>query len=306
VKKVGLALGSGGARGLGHIGVLLWLKEKGIEFQCISGSSIGSIIGAAIAAGYTPEHLRDIALGITWAKKVRNIKPSFRGKSIFEWQRIEEYLTELFGDKRIEDLKVPFACMATDIDTGREFVFKKGSVVKAISASSCIPGIFPPVEIEGAHLVDGGVVSPVPIDLASELGADLVIGVNVGRSVYSKRMVYESDLPSQTQRIDNWVRTVIEKSPLTRLGIIDGENLEEMILGRLRRRNIIDIITDSIAIVSSRVLSLQILEAGPHFLLRPAVGLYQDMDFEMAGEIIEKGYEEAVAAGDELMEFLGM
>lgn len=304
MKRIGLALGSGGARGFSEIGVLLWLEEQGIRAHCISGASVGSIIGAAVAAGYTPRQLREKALEITWKDKMKFLRPSIKGRSVFEWSRIERFLENLLGDRTIEDLDMPFGCVATDIDSGREFVFKRGSLVEAVSASSVIPGVFPPVTIHGTHLVDGGVINPVPLELAFDLGAERVIGVNACRSVFSERIMYESDQPSTVKKVDGFLRTLIDKTPLGRLGIVDGESVSGKLEELRRSRNIIDVITDSIAIVSSRMLSLESLNAGPHFIVRPQVGAYQDLDFEHAERIIDLGYREAEEVGDDLLEFI--
>lgn len=302
---IGLALGSGGARGLSEIGVLLWLKEQGISPCCVAGSSIGAILGAAIAAGRSPEYLRDTALDITWADKVKFLRPSLKGRSIFEWKRIGGFLEDIFEDVRIEDLEMPFACVATDIDTGMEFVFRQGRVLDAVTASAAIPGAFPPVEIKGMHLVDGQVVNPVPVDVAFDLGAKKVIGVNVCRSVHTERMMYDSEEPSLKSRVDGWVRTVIERNPLSRLGLIDSTELERKLDSLRDDRNVIDIITDSIAIISSRMMSMNLLDAGPHYLIRPEVGGYQDFDFEHAEDIIERGYRAAEESREEVLEFVG-
>jgi len=288
-----------------EIGVLLWLEEQGVEFQCISGSSIGSIIGAAVASGMSPVRLKEKAMQITWADKAKLLRPSLKGRSIFEWNKIEEFLRGIFEQRAIEDFDLPFACVATDIDSGREFIFRRGDAVEALSASSAIPGIFPPVTVHGTHLVDGGVVNPVPLDLAFELGADLVVGVNACCSVYTERIMYESEQPSLVKKVDGFVRGLIDKSILGRLGIIDASAIGDKVDELRRSRNIIDVITDSIAIVSSRMLSLESLTAGPHFIVRPPVGAYQDLAFEHAAEIIDLGYREAQDCGDDLLEFIG-
>jgi NTE family protein len=305
MRRIGLALGSGGARGFSEIGVLQWFEEQGIKVHCISGTSVGSIIGAAVAAGYSPARLKEMALGITWKEKVKFLRPSVKGRSVFEWGRIEAFLEDVFGDRTIEDLEIPFGCVAADIDTGREFVFRRGRVIEAVSASSVIPGVFPPVAVHGTHLVDGSVINPVPLDLAFELGAQRVIGVNACRSVFSERIMYESEHPSTVKKVDAFLRTIIDKTPLGRLGIVDSDTVSEKLDELRRSRNIIDVITDSIAIISSRMLSLESLNAGPHFIVRPPVGAYQDLDFEHAERIIELGYREAQEVGDDILEFIG-
>jgi len=207
MKKIGLALGSGAARGLSQIGILLWLKENGIEVSCISGTSIGSIIGAAVSYGYTPEYLRYIVLDIKWTDLLKMLRLSIRGRSFLEWKKIDGFMRELFGERTIEEMKIPYGCVATDIDTGNEYVFRTGRGTEALRASACIPAIFPAVEMNGIHLVDGALVNPVPINLAFELGAEAVIGVNVNRSMFTERMTFGEDVPaSRMDRVDSRVK----------------------------------------------------------------------------------------------------
>ncbi len=297
-KKIGLALGSGGARGLSEIGVMLWLKERGIDIFCISGTSFGAILGGALASGYTPEYLRDEADKIKLIDVIKYLKLSFSGKSVLDWHKVGDFLRERFGDRKIENLNMPFACVASDIDSGQEFVFKEGDLVQAVSASASIPGIFPPVEVGGRHLVDGELVNPVPLDIALELGADLVIGVNACRSVFTERIHHDPGRKSVVEKVDGWVRESVEKNPFKHIyGLSYKGAGKEGISSDKRRRNIIDVISDSLAIVSSRMLSFERLKSGPHFMIRPEVGSYQDFEFDKAEEIINIGYEETERKG---------
>ncbi len=301
--RIGLALGSGGARGLCGIGALLWLKEQGIEISCIAGTSMGALIGAAAAAGYSPEHMKEIALELNWKDLLKYMRFSVAGKNIFEWGKIEAGLRKDFGRKKIEDLPIPFACVASDIDSGLEFVFKSGDLVDAISASASIPGVFPPVNVMGRNLVDGGLVNPVPLDLVVELGAERVIGINACRAVFTERESHEPRHIPMLDKVDEWVRESVGKAPiLSSIGPLLKSRDEEK--KKRRRRNLIDVFTDSLAIVSSRLLSFERLKAGPHFMVRPKVGGFQDFDFDRADEIIEAGYREMVSIGAELLEFL--
>jgi NTE family protein len=303
-RKIGLALGSGAARGLSQIGLLLYLKEKGIEIDVVSGTSIGSIIGAAISYGYTPEYLRDLALSINWIDILRYLRPSLKGTSLLEWKKIDGFMREMFGEKSIEELKIPYGCVATDIDTGNEYVFRKGRVTEALRASACIPAIFPAVEMNGIHLVDGALVTPVPINLAFELGADAVIGVNVNLSIFTERMTFDDVPASRQDRYGGKIKDLIEKNPLVQRGLIDTKGLEERYEKHRRKRNLMDVVTDTAAITASRILSLELLETtGPLFLVRPEVGGYQDFDFDMARDIMDHGYRAAEDAGEELLEF---
>lgn len=305
MKKIGLALGSGAARGLSQIGILLWLKENGIEVSCVSGTSIGSVIGAAISYGYTPEYLRDLVLDIRWTDLLRYIRPSLKGTSFLEWKKIDEFLQEMFAEKRIEALKLPYGCVATDIDTGNEYIFKSGLVTEALRASACIPAIFPPVEMNGIHLVDGAVVNPVPINLAFELGAEAVIGVDVNLSIFTERMTFGEEIPaSRMDRVDDRLKDLLDRNPLVTRGLIDPKRIEEKYEAHRRKRRIMDVVTDTAAITASKILSLELLDtAGPVYLLKPEVGGYQDFDFDMAEDIVKHGYRKAADSGDELLEF---
>lgn len=302
-KKTGVALGSGGARGLCGIGVLLWMKENGIKIDCISGTSIGSLIGGAYAAGFSPEYMKELALKIGWKDYLTVVRLSFSLKSVLDWEKIRAWLSEDLGGRKIEELDIPFACVASDIDSGREFVFKEGDLLDAIGASACIPGVFPPVELLGRHLVDGELVNPVPLDLAIELGAERVIGINASRSVFTERLSQESGHLSLIDKVDGWVKESLEKTPLIS-SISPKKWLEEHSGEKKRRRNIIDVITDSLAIVSSRILALEQLRSGPHFMINPPVGGFQTFDFDRAEEIIESGYREAESVGDDLIRFI--
>jgi len=174
---IGLALGGGFARGYAHLGVLKVFEEQKIPIACISGSSIGSILGAAYASG-TP-------LGRIIGK-CREI----RFRDFARWRvsrfglasndRLEELLHRFFDSQQLEHLKIPMAVVATDLDTGDPVVFKQGALAEAIRASCAFPGLFEPVQIGTRYLADGGLVAPVPTRAARELGAEIVVGVSVG------------------------------------------------------------------------------------------------------------------------------
>lgn len=285
-RRVGLALGAGGARGFAHIGALLWLREHGIECSCIAGTSMGSIIGAFTAFGYSPQALRRFAGDIRWSDLVRYLQFSLRGSSVFTWSRIHDYLEERLQGRDIEKLRVPFACVATDLSTGAPFVFRRGNVVTAVSASSAIPGIFPPVELGDRTLVDGELVDPVPVGLAFDLGAEKVIGISAQRDLHAARAA-DAGQPGLVRRMDEWVKS-LEKTH-ERVG-----ELAERILGGIENaaggRRIFDVITDSFSVVTAQILDVSRKRAATHLMIEPDVGRYGAFDFEQAGEIIERGY----------------
>lgn len=177
--KVGLALGGGGSRGFAHLGVAKALRELGIPIGCIAGTSIGSIVGGALAA--------DMFLrALNWAHEPDWLKlPKLFLKLHMPWrsmlgsERIEAFLRDMICAKTFDELVLPFAAVATDLQTGEEVVMRSGDLQSAIRASMSIPGIFEPVERDGRILVDGGLVNPVPADVCREMGADVVIAVDI-------------------------------------------------------------------------------------------------------------------------------
>jgi len=180
--KIGLVLGSGGARGYAHLGVLKALYEADINIDLVVGTSFGAIVGAGYAAGRNIYELEKIALEIGWIKllKMIDVAPP---KGIFAGNKLERFFSVLTQQKHFSELRVPLTVVTTDIETGEEVLINKGSVSKAILASSAFPGIFAPVEIDNRWLVDGVLVNPLPIQTAFDMGAEIVIAVDVSSSI---------------------------------------------------------------------------------------------------------------------------
>jgi NTE family protein len=180
MSKIGLALGGGAARGLAHIGVLKVLEEMGIKPDVIAGTSIGAVIGATYASGKSAKEIEDIVLGLNWGKRALLFwDVTVPRTGLLRGRRIENFLKHIIGDVEFSDLKLPFACVATDLMSGKEVIMDDGPVVEALRASMAIPAIFTPLERDGLLLVDGGLRHPVPTHAARRLGADFVIAVNV-------------------------------------------------------------------------------------------------------------------------------
>lgn len=176
---MGLALASGGARGSAHAGVLKVLEREGIEVSAVAGSSIGAMVGGAYAAGAPVERIEEEWLNTDLPRVVRSFFPTFPRAGLSSGSELRKYLKSLFGDLQIEDLKLPFAAVATDLDTGEAVVLRQGSLVEAIRASGSIPGLFRPVQWQGRLLVDGGLVAPIPVKACRELGAEIVVAVDI-------------------------------------------------------------------------------------------------------------------------------
>jgi NTE family protein len=174
--KIGLALGGGAAKGFAHIGVIKMLEASGIHPDVVAGTSAGSVVGALYASGMDAFALQQTAFGLDEAK-IRDVR-LFSG-GLVQGQALQDYVNQLVHKQPIEQLKMPFAAVSTELETGRRTVFVRGNTGRAVRASSSIPGVFEPVEIHGRHYVDGGVVSPIPVDAARQLGADFVIAVDI-------------------------------------------------------------------------------------------------------------------------------
>jgi len=174
--KIGLALGGGAAKGFAHIGVIKMLEASGIHPDMVSGTSAGSVVGSLYAAGMDPFQLQEQAFALDEAK-IRDVH-IFSG-GLVQGQKLQDYINTAVNHRAIQELKLPFAAVATQLETGERTVFVRGNTGQAVRASSSIPGVFEPVLIGDKHYVDGGVVSPVPVDAARQLGADFVIAVDI-------------------------------------------------------------------------------------------------------------------------------
>jgi NTE family protein len=175
-QKIGLALGAGASRGFAHIGVLQVLEEIGIRPDYIAGSSIGSIIGALYASGVTPKMMEGIACNID-AKLCYDLGFSRRG--FIQGKKLEELIRMLTKDKNFEEMDIPLAVTAVDLITNNRVILKEGKVYKGVRASISIPGVFQPVFDGDRVLIDGGILERVPVNVVREMGADIVIGVDV-------------------------------------------------------------------------------------------------------------------------------
>ncbi len=174
--QVALVLGGGGAWGAAHIGVIEVLREHGIDFDMIAGTSAGAVAGAFYADGYDTDELTRELAELSFLQVLR---PSFGGLGFFRIEPVERYFAERLQHTRIEELPIPLAITATDIDTGESVYFTEGPLAMLLAASSAVPIVFDPVEYEGRLLADGGVVDNVPVGAARAMGADKIIAVNV-------------------------------------------------------------------------------------------------------------------------------
>jgi NTE family protein len=197
--KIGLVLGSGGAKGSAHIPIIEMIESLDIKIHAIAGSSVGSIIGAAYALG-TLKQLKNEALNMEHIKILNIIDPIISKSGMIKGTKIMNFLKRFIPeDARFEDLKVKFAIVATDYYSGEQIIFTKGNILKAIRASISIPAIFMPVTCDSQTLIDGGIANPLPIDAVKRMGAKKVIAINLYPPVRKKDKIQDN---KQSSRIE--------------------------------------------------------------------------------------------------------
>jgi NTE family protein len=174
--RIGLALGGGAAKGFAHIGVIKMLEANGFQPEVVSGTSAGSVVGALYASGMDVFQLQKNAVALDEAS-IRDV--GLFGGGLVKGQKLQDYVNTMVGGRGIETMRKPFAAVATTLQNGERIVFTRGNTGQAVRASCSIPGVFEPVKIGAFHYIDGGVVSPVPVDAARQLGAEFVIAVDI-------------------------------------------------------------------------------------------------------------------------------
>ncbi len=224
-RTLGLALGGGGARGLAHIGVLKALEQAGIRVDYLAGTSMGGLLAALYAAGWSPTDLEREALRVSRGSQIiRLVDPAPPRRGLLEGNRVRAYLERLCGPAcRFEDLRIPLALAAVDLNRGEEVVLRQGPLVEAVLATTAVPGLFPPVEWQGCRLADGGLLDNIPTGAARELGADFILAVDVSPDLLGKdgfqgeaaRQIWPAWLPPFTR--DFYLAEVIMISTLTRI-----------------------------------------------------------------------------------------
>ena len=181
--RIGIALGGGAAKGFAHIGVIKMLEANGFKPEVVSGTSAGSVVGAFYASGMDAFQMQQHAVALDEAS-IRDVT-LFNGGMV-RGQKLQDYVNRMVGNRSFDKMKKPFAAVSTQLETGQRTVFVNGNIGQAVRASCSIPGVFEPVKIGKFYYVDGGVVSPVPVDAARQLGADFVIAVDISTRITGK------------------------------------------------------------------------------------------------------------------------
>lgn len=264
MKKLGLALGGGGARGCSHIGIIKSLTSAGIKIDYLAGTSIGSVVGAALASGDI-DRFEEYLLEVKWTDVVKYFDPGVPYRGLFKGNKLVKLLKELISRKKFTQLNQPLMVVATNLETGEEVRIDRGNVVDALRASIAIPGIFTPFKKGRQYLIDGGVVNPMPVDVVQNMGADVVIAVDLSYEFIKEKLKYKK-------------RKELSKNP-----ILDWLTPE--------RPNIIDVIENAVFMMQLQITEKNIALNRPDILIRPALGSARIFDFHKAKGMIEKGFE---------------
>jgi NTE family protein len=176
--RIGLALGGGAARGFAHVGVIAVLEEAGLKPQLVVGTSAGSLVAALYASGKTSAQLQQTALNMEEVAITDWMLPIF-GRGMFRGDALARYVNDLVANRTLEHMAIPLGIVATDLNSGQAVLFQRGDTGTAVRASSAVPAVFLPVKINGREYVDGGLVSPVPVRFARQMGADIVVAVDI-------------------------------------------------------------------------------------------------------------------------------
>lgn len=228
--RIGLALGGGAARGFAHIGVIKALEAQGIVPDYVVGTSAGSVVGALYAAGNNGFTLHKLALEMDEAAMSDWSVPLFaRSAGVLKGEALQNYVNRTLNNLPIERMKIPFGAVATNVQTGAPILFRRGNTGLAVRASSAVPGVFQAVSIGGQTYVDGGLVAPVPVRFAREMGADFVIAVNISAQPEAQASSSTLDLLLQTfaimgQSINNYELREADVVIQPRLGTMKGSD----------------------------------------------------------------------------------
>lgn len=284
--KLGIALGSGGARGLAHIGVLEELAAMDIKPELVAGTSIGSLVGAGYCTGHL-EEMKALALEMdvrTFLFRFMDFGIPHSG--IIEGKRINEMLEELMPEATFEELKIPLRCIATELKTGEEITFSTGKLQPAIRASISIPGVFSPAQHEGKLLVDGGLVNPIPVDQVRDMGAGIILAVDVNHGCLQRQVDTPRKSRKPSGKLGDWLTKLEdkwrEKDPDQLAKIKDWFEPNPI-------PNLVDVMGDTIHIIENQIGRIRLKIDKPDLMLTPEVGDMEMFDFHHADEIIEAG-----------------
>jgi NTE family protein len=299
--RVGVAFGSGSARGWAHLGVLRALEERGIRPAVVAGASVGSLVAAA----YASDQWRELDAWVRTLTRVdvwRLLDTTFRGGGVMRGNRLMQAIREQIHDRRIEELPIAFAAVAADLNTGEEIWLRSGSMLKAVRASSGMPGLFTPFWHEERWMIDGGVVNPVPVSLCRALGADYVIAVNLNVPVrerwMTRKRVEPAARPAAATEAKEEEAAEASWATLDRWSDLLGGLVESFRSESAGDPGLFEVMAGSIHIMQDHIARSRMAGDPPNLMISPPLGHLQLMDFHRAAETIEVGYQTSLKTLD--------
>jgi NTE family protein len=298
--KVGLALGSGSARGWAHIGVIRALTEAGIHVDYIVGTSIGALVGAVYASGGIG-NLENVILQFDWKQIAYFFDVVLPKSGLLDGKRISAFIRRHVKEINIEELPIPFCAVATDLGTGNEVILKEGDIIEAVRASISVPGIFTPVKKNGTILVDGGLVNPVPVSVAREMGADFVIAVDLNHNIVGRKESKISTPDSNFELLEKKNRLLsVQKNKILealnrRIEAVDFPALTQIRQWAAREPlpSIFEVLITSSSIMETQITTTRLQTDPPDFLIQPDLAHIKFLEYNRARETIAEGYQEA-------------
>ncbi len=306
--SIALVLGSGGARGLAHIGVLKCLEEHRVPIHAVVGTSIGAFIGGLYASGMNPGTMEEIVRSLDRLAVVKIFMPGFSASAIVDSRRARTFITRLVGEKRIEKLPITFRAVSTDLVTGEEFVFDKGPLADAIIASFAFPGLFRPAYHMGRYLVDGGLCNPLPVSVAHRLQGEHCIAVNVSPNPERIRRRIQKYMQKKDDRrkkaMPSWFIDLSRRGYSSLKGTLKIPPRAMKSQRDVYVPTALRVSLQSIAISSHNLIQQHLRHAQPDVLISPRIEEYDMLEFYKGADIIQCGYDAAEAAMPEIQALL--
>lgn len=304
--RVGLALGSGSARGWAHIGVLQVLREEGVRLDMVCGASIGALVGAAYAAGELDRFADWVqSLGL---REVFGFMDFNLAGGMLKGEKLIAFWRRNFADFAIESSPLPFAAVATDLHSGAEVWLREGSIADAVRASIALPGLFTPVVQDGGRLlVDGGLVNPVPTSLARAMGADIVIGVDLNADILQRHLhplaVVREPAPDEGETsAQPPVPEPVRNGDWARRLKFWGSAADKP---AFKQPSMLDVMMTSVNIMQMRITRSRMAGDPPEVVIAPRLAHLGQLDFHRAKEAIDEGRRAAQASLPQLRQFMG-
>lgn len=285
-KNVALALSSGGARGVAHIGVIDELLKSGYTITSVAGTSMGAMVGGMLAKGTLDEFTLWL-LSFTKMDVIKFLDLTISSGGLIKGEKIMKVVERFIGDINIEDLSIPFACVASDLVAQKEIVFTEGSLLEAIRASSAIPTIFLPVKRDGMLLVDGGVLNPLPLNLVKRSDDDILVAVDVNANIPYHPPINKKEQQNHEKHFSKLRLALNEKWS----GLIDqyADKLKNGNLPKPKNVNLFDIISESVHVSQNKLTTLALATGQPDVVIKLSYHMGTIFDFYRSQELIEAG-----------------